>query len=469
MPQKRSVITLPPPTQPVSAVIRIGGMTCESCALLLERKFRAVPGVVRADVHFRKGIARLHASGNALPSSRDIEEVIRAAGYRVLHDDAAVAHPSSVGNRSRAALEIGAALIIVFAVGKLLAAFDLVSLAPSAASALTLGSVFVIGLVAGTSSCLAVTGGLLLAIAAGSNALSTKHTAWSAFQPLLSFNAGRLLSYFVLGGVIGTIGQAVTLTPRATGIMTIAIAMLLLSLALSILGLVPRALFGLRFPKRLSHFALSLSESTHPAAPFAVGALTFFLPCGFTQSLQLVALASGSFLTGALTMFVFALGTLPSLLGISALSSVLTGRASHIFLRLSGAAVLLLAVINLRSGLALAGVDFSLITTRFRPTSGAAQQLPPVVDGYQRIAVTVMPDRYSPDPLIVKAGIPVRWTIDGRKAAGCTSELVVPSLGIRENLIDHDGISVVEFVPGKTGTIAFSCSMGMVRGSITVL
>ena len=94
--------------------------------------------------------------------------------------------------------------------------------------------------------------------------------------------------------------------------MSIAVALIMLWLALMILQVIPKGSFPIRPPKTLSRWVANLSESDHPMAPFTLGAMTFFLPCGFTQSLQLVALASGSFVTGAFTMFIFALGTLPS-------------------------------------------------------------------------------------------------------------------------------------------------------------
>ncbi|MBP6911491.1 sulfite exporter TauE/SafE family protein [Patescibacteria group bacterium] len=48
-----------------------------------------------------------------------------------------------------------------------------------------------------------------------------------------------------------------------------------------------------------------------------MGIGTFFLPCGFTQSMQVYTLSTGSFLAGGLTMLSFALGTLPMLLLLS--------------------------------------------------------------------------------------------------------------------------------------------------------
>jgi sulfite exporter TauE/SafE/copper chaperone CopZ/plastocyanin len=525
----------------LSATIRISGMTCGSCELLLERKLKAIPGVLAVNVNYRKGIATITAEADALPSSDLVEETIRKAGYGVDDEPAqnavcpvaengilavcidgmtskdsehvikkklkhvlgvkstsiqyqrgtAKIHysqlpdwnelrdavdsagyrlrrpdeaPTAMEASGRKWVEIGASLLLIFAIYKLLQTFDLVSLAPSTSGALSLGGIFVIGLVAGTSSCLAVTGGLLLALAAKHNELHQAETSWEKFKPLLHFNIGRLVSYFVLGGLVGVIGQSVTLSTKMSGYMSISVAFIMLWLALTILQIIPKGGFPIRPPKKLSRWIHNLSESDHPAAPFALGAFTFFLPCGFTQSLQLVALASGSFLTGALTMFIFALGTLPSLVGLSAISSTAKGTTSRLFLRFSGALVLVLAFFNLSSGFALTGFNFPSFPSDVPATTGSA---PAVIGGVQEVAMAVTRYGYQPSNLTIKAGVPVRWKIDGTQAYGCTSQIVIPDLGVTKSLAQ--GENIVEFTAPNPGRLAFSCSMGMVRGSFTVL
>ena len=443
-----------------SAEIHISGMTCRSCELLLERKLKNVPGVLAVDVNYRQGKATIMAHADALPSAKLLENVIKKAGYG--YEDESERHEQQPSGTKW--LEIGGSLLIIFAIYKLLQAFDLVALAPSTSGALSLGGVFVIGLVAGTSSCLAVAGGLLLALAAKHNELRQAGTRWEKFKPLLSFNIGRLVSYFVLGGVVGMIGQSVILSTKMSGYMSIAIAFIMFYLALTILKIIPPGSFPIHPPKRLSRWISGLSESDHPAAPFALGAFTFFLPCGFTQSLQLVALASGSFLIGALTMFTFALGTLPSLIGLSAVSSTATGTVSRLFLRFSGALVLVLAFVNLSSGLALAGVDLSLTLP---PPPAAANSAPVIANGVQEISMKVTRSGYEPSNLTIKAGVPVRWMIDGAGAIGCTSQIVIPDLNITKSL--SSGINEIDFTAPNPGRLAFSCSMGMVRGSFNVL
>jgi len=239
----------------------------------------------------------------------------------------------------------------------------------------------------------------------------------------------------------------------------------MLFLALSILEIIPKGSFPIRPPKKFSRWIANLSESDHPAAPLALGAFTFFLPCGFTQSLQLVALASGSFLTGAMTMFVFALGTLPSLLGISAISSTATGNFSRIFLRFSGAFVLLLALFNLNSGIALTGFDLSRV---FAVGSQEEINEALIITGdVQEVSMAVTSYGYEPKNLTIKAGVPVRWKINGDEAYGCTSVMTIPSLNISKPL--QQGENIIEFTASQKGQLAFMCSMGMVRGSFTVI
>ena len=74
---------------------------------------------------------------------------------------------------------------------------------------------------------------------------------------------------------------------------------------------------------------------------------------------------------------------------------------------------------------------------------------------------------YQPSNLTIKAGVPVKWLIDGAGAIGCTSQIVIPDLNITRSL--NSGMNEVDFTALNPGPLAFSCSMGMVRGSFNVL
>ncbi|MFA5800734.1 MAG: heavy metal-associated domain-containing protein, partial [Candidatus Peribacteraceae bacterium] len=63
--------------------VRIEGMHCGSCEILLERKLRAVQGVKRVSIHHKTGIAKIVADADCPPSPEDIRSTIENAGYRL--------------------------------------------------------------------------------------------------------------------------------------------------------------------------------------------------------------------------------------------------------------------------------------------------------------------------------------------------------------------------------------------------
>ncbi len=449
--------------------VAIDGMVGNHCKLLINEKLKLVKGIQYVSLNYAKGTATLHYKG-VVPAWNDLYDAVKSAGFtmRNLHGPV-----SSAPSAYQKWLEIGASLIIILALYQVLKAFDIFSfISTSTAGAATFGGIFLIGLVAGTSSCLAVTGGLLLSVAAKYNETNASLSRWQKFKPLLYFNAGRLVSYFLFGGLIGMLGRSITLSPRTTGYLNIFVAIVMLYLALSILKVIPKGKFSIRPPKRFSHWIADISESRRPIAPFGLGMFTFFLPCGFTQSLQLVALASGSFLSGSMTMFVFALGTLPALLGISAISSTARGTASRLFLRFSGALVLVLAFFNLSSGLLLAGVDTSnLLPSLVSKTANEEASDPNVTenpDGTQVINMRVSNYGYLPTSFTVKAGKPtvVRATADA-DAAGCASALTVPAFNLIQYLEPGSTSILGPFTPTKD--FLLTCSMGMFRAKVNVI
>lgn len=73
-----------------SLVLEITGMTCAGCASHVEKALRGVPGVLRADVSYADGTARVSGDGALDPAS--VVAAIRMAGY-----DAALAKSAYAG------------------------------------------------------------------------------------------------------------------------------------------------------------------------------------------------------------------------------------------------------------------------------------------------------------------------------------------------------------------------------------
>lgn len=207
---------------------------------------------------------------------------------------------------------------------------------------------FIIGLVASVSSCLAVVGGLVLSLSA-----TVARDKVSDTKPMILFHGGRLISFAVLGGILGVIGSAIGISFTVTAILGILASVVMIVLGLNLAGVfeknmitLPPGVFG--FFRRMEHETI---------APFLVGVSTFFLPCGFTQAMQVAALSSGSFLSGLLIMTAFALGTLPMLALLSfGSASLAQSKHASLFLKSAGVLVVGLGVFSLLAGFAGLGI-----------------------------------------------------------------------------------------------------------------
>ena len=179
---------------------------------------------------------------------------------------------------------------------------------------------FLVGLSAGISTCLALIGGLVLGLAANYAKDHQSASALDKFKPHLYFNLGRIISFFILGGLLGLIGQTFKISSLANSGLTLFVGFVILLLGFKILEIFPI----------LNRIKISLpaglSRKIKTNNSFLLGSLSFFLPCGFTQAMQIYALGSGRFIDGAIIMSLFALGTVPGLLSRGGVASFCSGR-----------------------------------------------------------------------------------------------------------------------------------------------
>ena len=246
----------------------------------------------------------------------------------------------------RIAVPVALGFVALFIVLQKLGVVNLIT-----ASEVNYGTAFVIGLVASVSTCMAVVGGLVLSMSANFAKEGDK------VRPQVLFHVGRLASFFLLGGAIGALGSAFQLDGTGTLILSFLVGIVMLILGVNLLDVFPWAKkLQPTMPAFIGKRAHGLKNMNHTLTPLAVGVATFFLPCGFTQAMQIHTLTTGSFWTGGLTMFVFALGTLPVLALLSFSSFSIHNKASSgIFFKTAGLVVIFFGLFNLINSMVAAG------------------------------------------------------------------------------------------------------------------
>jgi plastocyanin domain-containing protein len=108
------------------------------------------------------------------------------------------------------------------------------------------------------------------------------------------------------------------------------------------------------------------------------------------------------------------------------------------------------------------------------PTGGVGNEpfaqgtlVPSIENGKQIINSTLSGGRYP--AITVQQGIPVKWTINAPQGSinGCNNRMIIREYGIEYRF--QPGENVIEFTPEKSGKFSYSCWMGMIRSSITVV
>lgn len=494
--------------------LNIGGMTCSTCAARIERALGAVSGVAKVRVSLLTKEARL-SYDESQASRGDFVRAVQDAGYEVI---AAPQHRLSTG-------QVAAMVLIAFIAWLLASAFGLDASGadfPLATSNMSFAMIFVVGVLT-SFHCVAMCGGINLSqcipVSAQSDGASKAPRAkisLASLRPTLLYNAGRVLSYTAIGAAVGAIGSALSLSVTARGAIQLAAGIFMLAMALSMLGVIP----GVATLRVRLCDALKLNRKTgnKPRAikgPLVVGLLSGFMPCGPLQAMQLYALGTGNALAGGASMLCFALGTVPLMLGLGALAGMLSRAFAHKAMTAGACVVMAMGLFMASYGWALAGLPsvqvpnipqaFASLAEPKVATAGmsccggssatsaqggccgsnsssaqsgccgsganhgssSSKSATATMGDDTQTVETSLSDGYV--PITVYAGTPVKWTIsaDKKSITSCNRTMEIPEFNIEYSFASGD--NVVEFTPTKAGTYTYTCWMGMIRSTITVV
>lgn len=414
----------------------IEGMSCSACERTVEAAVGRLDGcgAVRAD---RKK-ARLSVSFDAPCTPEDIIRAVEDAGYHVSED----------APRRGSGIYLLLILLGLFVIARQLGWTELFQRFPTVSEErVGYAALFLVGLLTSVH-CIAMCGGLNLA-------QCMRNEDRRPLRGSLLYNLGRLCSYTLIGGLLGLIGEKAAVTLQLRGAIGLFAGALMLLMGACMLG--GFSLPSLRLPGALQRGLASLRRH----GSFSIGLANGLMPCGPLQSMQLYAIASGSLLTGAMSMFFFCLGTIPLVLLFGTAAGALKAGRRRVMLQLGSALLVLIGLFTVQNNLALAGILLP------GAQSGGGSTPAVVENGTQYVSTTLHANGF--DDIQVTAGIPVVWTItaDDDSLNGCNNEIVIPAFDRQIKL--EAGENVICFTPGSAGSYSYSCWMGMLRNTITVV
>jgi len=428
-----------------SEKVKVYEMTCTSCENRVEKAVKKLEGVLNAKASYSGQFVEVEYD-NELCSISKIKASINNAGYST---------QSSNDYKFMGIIIIVAAIILL---GFKTNGFDMELKLTNASYAV----LFVVGVLT-SIHCVGMCGGIML-----SQSLSKEsNNKLEAIKPALMYNLGRVISYTILGGIVGALGSVFSLSITAKAIMQIIAGAFMIIMGFNMAGFSTFRRFSIKLPHSVC------KAKNKSGSPLIVGLLNGLMPCGPLQTMQLFALGTGSAAKGALSMFVFSIGTVPLMLTFGALSGLLSKGYTKKILKFSGVLIIVLGLIMGNRGFALAGVNVNPLSALSKSSnsilgggSNANVAKATIKDGVQIINMTADNKGYTPNAFYVQKGIPVKWVIDGKQINSCNNSVVAQSLNIQKKL--KSGENIIEFTPGDKD-INFSCWMGMIRGVIKVV
>lgn len=426
-------------------VLKIKGMTCVNCEHHIEEDLKGQDGISKVKASYRNGSAIIEYSSSKITIA-EVIRIISESGYTA---EVFVEQESDKYRKINIILICIISIMIGWTFLRRTGLLSLLNFFPEANENTSYLMLVVIGFLT-SFHCIAMCGGI--------NLSQCMREDKNSLLPSSLYNLGRIVSYTIIGGIVGTIGSVISFSGRMQGAVQLFAGVFMVIMGLNMFGGIPwLRKFNLTMPKQITKMAIRKKGSK---SPFIVGLANGLMPCGPLQSMQLYALSTGSMLGGAFSMFLFSIGTVPLMFLLGLLSAVLNKKSAGKIVKFGAVLVVILGVSMFHNGLGLAGIEIS-----YGSTSEAVKAV--VKDGIQEVTIDLESGTYT--PVIVEKGMKVRWVIRAEEGTlnGCNNKIIVREYGISQKLSLGD--TVIEFTPSEVGTIPYSCWMGMIRSSIYVV
>jgi len=171
---------------------------------------------------------------------------------------------------------------------------------------------------------------------------------------VLTYNFGRISSYAVAGGLMGTAGQALFefISPNyGHTVLKVMASLIIIGMGMYLANWFPRFASIERIGIPLWNMVEPVGRSLIPPPSifhaFLLGAIWGWLPCGLVYSTLLLTASSGNAAEGAIFMLSFGVGTLPAMLGTGIIAGLIMRISRLPYLRHAlGVTIIILGILS---------------------------------------------------------------------------------------------------------------------------
>jgi sulfite exporter TauE/SafE/copper chaperone CopZ len=424
--------------------LRIKGMTCVNCENTIQNALLQTEGIISATANYNLNLLIVEFDENILNIEK-INNILKEHGYGIDY--------SKKHYNAKSFGILSGILILLFVIFFIFSRFDLfnrLNIFPSPNTNDTeLIMLFVIGLLT-SFHCVAMCGAINLSQTAN------KH---STIKSTILYNVGRVISYTIIGIIVGAIGSVFSFNPTLKGGIILFTAILMLIMGLNQLNLFPfLKKFTIKMPKSFSKMVNS--KKVKSSSPFIVGLLNGLMPCGPLQTMQIYALSVGSWYLGGLSMFIFALGTVPLMFLVGSLANILKKKFSVKIIYASSIIIMVLSLFMFSNSFNLLGINLFNDNNSY---------ITAVYNEEKKLQEVEFDLEYKYASIQVAKEIEVEWIINVEEGAlnSCNYQFSIKEYNLTITLVN--GKNIIHFTPNKAGTYTYVCLMGMRKANIKVI
>lgn len=346
----------------IMTTLYIDNMTCVNCENAIERALTSAMGIEHVEASYSSGTVAITYDLDKIKLEK-MEEIIEKKGYHVKREKSSNKSNGREGRREKTKIlkkpadivnivGIGIIILAIYIILNQFGVTNIFNSFPIAKEGMGYGMLFVIGLLTSVH-CIAMCGGICITQCAPQDEKNQGQASkFAGMRPSLLYNTGRVISYTVMGGIVGAVGSVVSFSGTMKGIVQILAGIFMVIMGLNMLNVFPwlRRLSP-RMPKIFAKKIYKEREKSNSS--FFIGLLNGLMPCGPLQAMQLYALSTGEPIKGAFSMFLFSIGTFPLMFAFGALSSFLSKKFNGKVMKASAVLVLVLGVFMFHSGATL--------------------------------------------------------------------------------------------------------------------
>ena len=419
--------------------VKIKGIHCQNCETTIQKTLLKLPRV--KEVTIKNFIA--YITYEEPLTKPEIIQTITQAGY--------ITKPSYISNNLKdlektsnlkQSFLILTIIILIVSLTYKIFGFNILNVIPTIDSNITYTMLFLTGLLT-SIHCVSMCGAINLIAILNQN-------SQNRFERPLKYNLGRLISYTILGGIAGLLGSILTINNIISGIIITLAGLAMFVMSLEMLGLfrIPRIKFLTPKHKKSSN-------------SFLIGLLNGLMPCGLLQAMQLYALSTSSMIKGALSMFLFGLGTMPLMLLTGVIFTNLKGKNKILINNIASVLILVLSLLMLNRGLVALNINIPAFEDN-------TQYLTPnIIDDTQVVEFDLSYNGYQNIKVEVDKPVKMIIHVDKKYLTGCNNSLTISEYNINQEL--KVGDNIIEFYPTKEGTFIYTCWMNMLKNNIKVV